>query len=266
MAGYTHSEALQSSISKLSIDSTHEASAIEAMEDALAEEFERQSSGGSIDPRVAFKDAPVVEDSPDLLEALQNAEAEALEFERQESGFDDDRIEEIRDSVAHARSASDVQQQEKAKTDLPAARSIVGAQTVESCEAASPKLQSSPVLEALHDAYAEEVEFQRFVSNGSDDFEPLPCRVTMLEDSIVSESTAGADKDSLYILKEQREKEKLAPKAPQYMFSQPGMCDSVAAMEEAAAEAAEFMRQASGESEGQLDSLHESVSKMKEVV
>jgi hypothetical protein len=264
MAGYVHSEArkeaLQSSISKLSSDSLHEAQVIDSLKDALAEEFERQESGASTcEPRACLSHTGS-EEAPDVVQALEEAQAEALEFERQQSGFDDDRIGQMHDSVVHARSAADIQQQKKERVIVPTTK------LSEQCEAVpdavvGPNVQASPVIEALTDAFAEEVEFQRFVSGNDTEDEPLPCRVTMLEDSIKRESAAHVANHE----EQRKAKDMPAPSAPQYLFSQPGVCDSVAAMEEAAADMHEmFVRQASGEDEDQLASLQESVSIMKD--
>jgi len=121
-------------------------------------------------------------------------------------------------------------------------------------------VRTSPVIEALEDALAEEIEFKRMESSSDEEEDSLPCRVAMLAESIRLERSAL----QMQVVTEEGKQDEVIkaalPKEPQYLFSQPGLCDCVAALEEAEMEAREaFIRQASGEDEDHITLLQDSI-------
>jgi hypothetical protein len=290
MAIYAHTEALQSSIRALSSDGGFAKPWVEALELAFAEEIdavlaEKSLEGGDTcgtskqdrsSSESDFSDCESKcsrnisnvstdfgsEDSSHVLEALEDAEAEALEFERQESGCDEDRIDEIRSSVATMRFDEDmIDKRSRSMSTLSQSHSII--RDVVVAQSAAVIVHTSPVIEALEDALAEEIEFKRMESSSDEEEDALPCRVAMLTASIRLERAA------LQVQVVIEEEKGLCmdgshgdlPKEPQYLFSQPGLCDCVAALEEAEMEAHEaFIRQASGEDDDHIMLLQDSIA------
>jgi hypothetical protein len=287
MARYAHTEALQSSIHALSSEGAFAGHWVEALELAFAEEIDAVLAERSIEDNDICRASKRMrtssesdcsdseskhsrtmsnlstdvgsEDSSHVLEALEDAEAEALEFERQESGCDGDRIDEIRDSVAAMRSDQEIMdKRSRSMSTLSQSHSIISDVAV--AQPAAVTVHTSQVIEALEDALAEEIEFKRMESSSDEEEDAMPCRVAMLTESIRLERAALQMQAVTEGHEDQAERAAL-PKVPQYLFSQPGQCDCVAALEEAEMEAHEaFIRQASGEDDDHIMLLQDSIA------
>lgn len=236
---------------------------LDALHEALGEEMEahmhRQVTGTSVDSDEENEAKPNNRaesestetgsaEAEEILEALELAEAEALE--RQCSGEEDDHVDNLKNDVADARAqvAERKSSKELADDDVPTRRRSASWSVADLPAAmvqkkpqpvAQPQL-SSEELEALQDALAEAAEFHRQESGADSDHEEL------LKSSMHAE-----------------EAHLVRQRAPSAEYTPIEKCP-IEALEEAHAEMHDaFLRQTSGEEDDHLDSIADSIAHLK---
>lgn len=259
MAVVTQAQALMMSIHAVSTEKDFDPSLKEALEMAFAEERDAPDDGDS-DCELDFKQRSNKEACPtpsttfsdtseDILEALELAEAEALEFERQESGADDERLHDLKNDVAQVGSHLDQRSRASSdsnESDLLSERRVSRSWSISEylpnsvhveVQAAPTVIRvSSPLEEQLEDAIAESIESFQRQESGQDEV-----HVASLESSL---KAARANSGTQRIVEDIQES-----KVPQCIFSEPHKCNTMAALEEAEMEMLEARAEESSDEE-----------------